>query len=44
MGMSRGSRLGLFDLGTQKAGVLVCMDATYYEQSRILENMGHVCF
>lgn len=39
-GMSRGSRLGLFDLGTQKAGVLVCMDATYYEQSRILENMG----
>jgi len=39
-GMSRGSRLGLFDLGVQKAGVLVCMDATYYEQSRILENMG----
>lgn len=39
-GMSRGSRLGLFDVATQKAGVLVCMDATYYEQARILENMG----
>jgi predicted amidohydrolase len=38
--MARGSRLGLFDVGNEKVGVLVCMDATYYEQAKILENMG----
>jgi predicted amidohydrolase len=38
--MTRGSRLGLVEAGHQKVGILVCMDATYYEQARILENMG----
>ncbi|NPV87980.1 hydrolase [Coprothermobacteraceae bacterium] len=39
-GIARGARMGLFDVGTTKAGLLICMDATYYEQARILENMG----